>query len=275
MAAFRDIRNDTLSFDSIHIDSTFLSLKYLNFPSQRTSVEKIIELARDWLQQNEQNVVVIRMPANYGYEFLLGHLAETFANEIHVSSENVSDYGFLPELDGCYSRCLTKRTRIHFQCNPDGPRSLSQSWTIRSIACCPRLAERYIRVIRPTAMKWTDWKRGTPIFEPHADRPETFFVCYSTHSSFNEIKQLLQFINAKCVKFNVMPEDKAREVHAAYEHIVNSAKKEDQTKAAPSGPDPSPVIQFSRIAISASDRPVDLDEDCSKRPKIKRRKRAA
>lgn len=253
----------------MYIDSTFLSQRYLEFPTQRQSVDAIIELTKSWLLKNTENVVVIRMPANYGYEFLLSLLGEQFAQQIHIASANVCDYSFLPELDGCYTGYVTKNTRIHFQCEAD---LASRQWTSRKIVCCPSLPENRIRVIRPTAMKWTEWKRNTPIVLPHEEFLETFFVCYSNHSSFTEIKQLIQFIKAKCVKFNVMPADKRLEIHAAYQQIVND---DDKTKeeSAMSVPDSNPIITFSRIVINSGGRSQE-DDDYASRPKLKRRKRA-
>lgn len=237
---------------------------------QRQSVDAIIELTEKWLNKNGENVVVIRMPANYGYEFLLGQLAEHFANEIHMSSENVQDYSFLPELDGCYSRYVSKNTRIHFQCGSD---QTSRKWFTRSIVCCPSLAERYIRIIRPTAMKWTDWEKNTAIVMPHEDFSETFSVCYSNHSSFNEIKRLIRFINAKSVKFNVMPADKRQEIIAAYRQIVEDDDDDDDREVEKVADDP--IITFSRIVISSQNRHDEDDDDYASRPKIKRRRKVA
>lgn len=214
-----------------------------------------------------QNVVVIRMPANYGYEFLLSQLAEDFPNEIHMASENVRDYSFLPELDGCYSDLL-KGTRIHFQCEAG---QSSRKWSSRTIKCCPLLHEKYIRIIRPTAMKWKDWRKNTPIFEQHEDFPETFSVCYSNHSSFTEIKQLIQFIKAKNVQFNVLPLAERQEILAAFDQIVKD-DAEKEAESAESEPDLNSIITFSRIVINSQQRP-DENEDYESRPKIKRRKR--
>lgn len=269
LTAFRDNRKDVLPFDCIYIDSTFLSQQYLEFPAQRQSVDAIIELTESWLLKNSENVVVIRMPANYGYEFLLSLLAEHFAKQIHIASANVCDYSFLPELDGCYSGYVTKNTRIHFQCEAE---CASRQWTGRKIVCCPSLAENHIRIIRPTAMKWTDWKRNTPIVVPHEDFPETFFVCYSNHSSFTEIKQLIQFINAKSVKFNVLPADKRLEILDAYRQIVND-DSENKAESSMSPNDSNPIITFSRIVINSGGRSQD-DDDYASQPKLKRRKRA-
>lgn len=265
ITAFRDMRNDVLAFDSIYIDSTFLSLRYLVFPTQRQSVDQIIALTTNWLTKNDKNVAVIRPPANYGYEFLLGRLAEYFANEIHLSSANVGDYNFIPELDGCYTACVSSKTRIHFQCA-----ALRSNWSSKTILCCPSLHENHIRIIRPTAFKWTDWRENDPLFAPHEDMPETFFVCYSNHSSYTEIKQLIQFIDAKNVKFNVMPTESNRRVEmlAAYRQIVRDKNgTEDE-------PEPEkPIVTFSRIVINDCDRSGDNDDTIS-RPKLKRRKKA-
>lgn len=268
--AFRGMRDDVLPFDRMYFDSTFFFPQYLEFPQQRESVDAIIDLTKEWLNKNDQNVVVIRMPANYGYEFLLVNLAKEFGNVIHMSSDNVSDYSFLPELDGSYSGIVSKKTRIHFQCDSSAKWTVN-NWPIRKIECSPSLAEKYIRIIRPTAQRWENWEKNTPIVAPHELFPETFYVCYSNHSSFSELKHLIRYINAKKDEFNVMPSDKRQKLHEAYKHIV---KDVDERGAEPVAVESNsnPIITFSRIVIDNQRRPVQ-DEDLENRPKIKRRKK--
>lgn len=268
--AFRGMRDDVLPFDRMYFDSTFFSLQYSQFPQQRESVDAIIDLTEKWLNKTDQNVVVIRMPANYGYEFLLVRLAQHFGNVIHMSSENVGDYSFLPELDGSYSGIVSKNTRIHFQCDSHA-KWTTKNWPVRKLECCPSLAEKYIRIIRPTAQRWENWRNNAPIVAPHENLPETFYVCYSNHSSFTELKHLIQYINAKKDEFNVMPREKRQELHETYKHIV---KDVDERGAEPAADEPNsnPIITFSRIVIDSQKRPGE-DEALENRPKIKRRKK--
>lgn len=207
------------------------------------------------------------MPANYGYEFLLSHLAGQFANEVHISSGNAGDYSFLPELDACYSKHVSRNTRIHFQCDP----IQSKTWSSRSILCCPELQEKHIRIIRPTAWIWAGWEENTPIYERVDDFVETYRVCYSNHSSFTEIQELIKFINAKSVKFNVQPPENRHEIQAAFNQIVGGEDK-GEIKMVSDEADSIPFITFSRIEINSKSRP-NQDDDHSSRPKIKRRRK--
>lgn len=266
ITTFRNDQSDVLKFDSLYIDSTFLFRRYLNFPTQQQSVNAIIELTQAWLLKNDSNVVAIRMPANYGYEFMLSGLAEKVKTQIHIDSANAGDYSYLPDLDGTYTGCMSKDVRIHFQCGNDQ----MGKWKQKFIACCPSLAPKHIRIIRPTAMKWENWRQSDPIYELYDEIPEIYSVCYSNHSSFTEIKQLIQFIQAENVQFNVMPSngDGRREMLDAYKQIVGESPEKLTTS------DADRIITFSRIVINckAGNRSKE-EEDCSNRPKLKRRKR--
>lgn len=201
--AFRDARGEVLPLDCIHIDSSFLSVSHPEFPSQRQSNETICELAGDWLARDERNVVVLRTPANYGSEHLFLSLTEKLRQKIHICKDAIKDYLYFPELDDSVTANDDERkVRIHC-CPPD-----SGSWSSPNLKCHPELPSNFIRIIRPTAIRWENWNDKMEIVEQCGS---VYFVCYSNHASFNEIRKFVAYLKPKKVEFNVMPVDCAAE----------------------------------------------------------------
>lgn len=196
--AFKDVRGDIILLDSIYIDSTFLSSEYPNFPSQTQSNEQILKLTEDWLSMNQQNVVVLRPPANYGYEYLFGFLSEKLHQKIHIFKDTIKDYRCFPDLRGSVTDSI-ERENVRIHCCP----STNGDWKSLSLRCCPGLSAEFIKIIRPTAFRWNEWNESEKIH--HEIDKNLSFVCYSNHASFNEIKELINYLKPKRIEFNVLP----------------------------------------------------------------------
>lgn len=204
MRALKTSSNTAIPLDAAYIDSTFLSLKYHRFPKQQDSVDAIIDLIKIWLQRNVQNIVVIRPPALYGYEFLFTQIVQKLNMKIHMSQATFNDYQFIPELDNCFDRSTVRRQRIHLcssaECTPT-----RYKWDSKSLVCSPQIDAKHICIIRPTATKWNGLVAGAQITIPHESIPNVHFVCYSNHSSYEEINDLLTYLKPKNVQLNVVP----------------------------------------------------------------------
>lgn len=198
--------NDDMSLDAAYIDSTFLSVKFPYFPTQRESVDATIRLIDDWLRQSKRNVIVIRPPALYGYEYMFKEIVDRFNQKIHMTQETINDYQYVPELDDCFHRGPKSDARIHLcksrECTDDTYR-----WSSTSLACMPDVEAKYIRIIRPTAQRWENLHAKEEIVALHESKPNINFVCYSNHSSYYEIVDLLKYLKPKTVKLNVEPGD--------------------------------------------------------------------
>lgn len=122
---------DQISLDCLYLDSTFLSINYVHFPSQRKSVDTIINLTAKWLQAHPKNVLFLRPPANYGYEFLLVQLSQHFKVKIHVANATFQDYQYIPDFDSYISD------------NPTNFIFLSNEFGIRTplYECCDDMTE--------------------------------------------------------------------------------------------------------------------------------------
>lgn len=175
---------------SVYLDSTFLLPEYNEFPAQKESVAEVEKLTKRWLEKSPKNRVFLQIPARFGSEFLLLELYKRLKVDMHLSSV---DQGcllpFIPEM----------RHFIVPQLND----SVMVVVGMRSTELNPRFQWR---TIRPSAMYWTNWRRGDPLVKQDGLRKELFRVCYSSHSSASEIVALLELLQPKITRLNVNPD---------------------------------------------------------------------
>lgn len=257
---------ETAELDCLHLDSTFLSMNYLYFPRQCESVATILKLAETWLTANEANVVFLRPPAVYGYEYLLVKIAQHFKIKIHVSDTIFEDYLYIPILDDHISNNQLKCGRIHLCLSEGG----FNKWETKKSTCLPKIDDRCVRIIRPTAMKWENLCATDQIYEINTNN--TYFVCYSNHASLDEIKFLIQYLHPKLVKLNVVPKDR----HQVNEmnHLLNEICENVQNKPK-SQSELIPKINESHISetrIQAFSNSMSREISDETTPKLKKRR---
>lgn len=223
MSELKKFNNGLAELDSLYLDSTFLSSDYKYFPTQWQSTETIKILSNDWLSASKDNHVVIRPPANYGYEFLLTTLSETLNMKIHITNPAYADaYKYIIDFYKHFDDLLDLegRIRIHL-CSTN--ESAGYQWHKRVLPCRSSITADRIRIIRPTAMKWKNLTPNDPYFEMKASDPNVYFVCYSNHASFDEIKDLIEFLKPKNVHLNVEPDnaEEKRQMKRALNSIID------------------------------------------------------
>lgn len=217
--ALKKFINNKLELDSVYLDSTFLTLDYTYFPTQRNSINIIIKIIEQWLNENHENIVILRPPANYGYEFVLTQISKYFNEKIHVSNESAKDYLFIPELDAHVSSDIKSTGRIHL-CSSGNS---SDKWHAKKCMCLPQIDEKNICIVRPTAMKWKKLNVNDECYERHINIDNCYFVCYSNHSSYDEIKHFIQYLRPKNVRLNVIPSEmiQRNNMFNALDEIIN------------------------------------------------------
>ncbi|XP_055843298.1 protein artemis-like [Episyrphus balteatus] len=184
------LKNKTV--DSIHLDSTFLSERFYEFPTQYESISEICSLIHEWLEMHYENKVLIEMPAQYGVEFLFMAIEQKLGQKIYVNEKQWQKYVYLPAMDHCIS--------------PDASKCRIFTKFKGFYGTYPDYPLKKLRVIKPSAMFWKDWKRGEPIVMQVGDKNE-YRVAYSNHCSCLELKQFLEFIKPKRVSLNVVPDN--------------------------------------------------------------------
>ncbi|XP_008548658.1 protein artemis isoform X1 [Microplitis demolitor] len=171
-------------FDSIYIDTTFFNPINKFFPSRRDSVKEICRVANDWIRQDVNNIVVLECSAHYGPEYLFIELSNALNLRIHVKNKVYESYTFVPEL----SKCVTndpQSTPIHACMN-----KLNRYSNV-VLECRRNVEFKSVITIVPSVFRWKD-KDVTKGITEWDGCNNKFNVCYSCHSSYDE---LVDFIN--------------------------------------------------------------------------------
>lgn len=105
-----------------------------------------------------------------------------------------------------------KKTQIH-NC------SSSYSCGPHNIYCRDDIKQSYVRHVRPSAQIWKGWDEKSDLFEE--ENTNFFRVCYSSHCSYNELKEFLSYLKPKCIEPCVVPKNNP---HEFYQSINEYAK---------------------------------------------------
>lgn len=194
MRKMKQLKSLVGCLDTVYIDSTFFSYHYKNFPEQHRSAKKICDIIKDWLSKSSKHVISLKFPARYGYELLFIKIGEMLDVKIHINENEMENFRYIPELDNIFT--TNPRSNIH-ACfdykNKNG----------KQLTCNRELDPALILVIKPTAMIWTEWQHTSEIVSK--DSNGNVRVCYSNHSSLNEIQEFLILLKPKNVELNVLP----------------------------------------------------------------------
>lgn len=201
MIALKRLANAESRLDCIYVDSSFFSPEYDFFPSQRQSANTISTIASQWVNSDPNNIVALRPPANIGYEFLVMELSRYLGQRLHVSNALYAEYSAIPELSECITQAIESSARIHL-CTPE----TQFNWKSDKCRCLPSLKAENVCIIRPTACRWTNLKSTDACYEKNGFK-NWYFVCYSNHASYAEIKYLIEYLKPYDIKLNVVPKE--------------------------------------------------------------------
>lgn len=186
----RSLQN--IRLDKIYLDSTFFKKSYFEFPLQFESADKICEIIKEWIDRGKNHIIKFELPARYGSEFLYKKIAEKLKKRVNVSTEAMSQYKHIVELDNCVTNVL-EGCQI-FVKSPDNINYINQK-------------TNKVKCIKPTAMYWTNWSVGKKISEE--DSFSGVRVCYSSHSSYSEIRDILLYLKPSQIYLNVLPAEES------------------------------------------------------------------
>ncbi|OAD54108.1 Protein artemis [Eufriesea mexicana] len=197
------------TFSKIYLDTTFLSTDFCAFPSRQESIFKIYEVSRNWLSKDPRNVVILECSATYGSEFIFVELSKMLNMKIHVRNDVFESYCRIAQLS-CYVTNDPHSTLIH-ACK----KKISSS----GLHCRGDVSNENIITVVPSVMKWR--KKDTSIIgEWDKDKKRTFNVCYSTHSSLDELKAFVQYFKTLEIYPCVVKTDQEKEVY----YLLNTIK---------------------------------------------------
>lgn len=166
---------------NIYLDTTFFKKTYEHFPLREQSIKAFCDLINDWLKKNLNNQVSILTPAKYGSEYLFIETYQHLNQPIHVDEEKYKLYKCFPEMDKVVTLDATK-TRIHNYCS---------GWNRWNKIC---LTEDNINIlnIKPSAMIWHNYNAEDSIVKDTYSKTKS--VCYSSHSSYTELIDIIKFL---------------------------------------------------------------------------------
>lgn len=217
---FYNSLNEVKRIDKIYLDTTFFSKKYPQFPTRSQSLKELCKIIGNILKKGERALVHIKPSANYGYECCFKEIYEKLGMPVHVNEDAYEFYRFIPEMDNCVTLDGSV-TRIHSNCG------------MRFKTMCDFGLDMNVPSISLTAFRWT----GEGLKDGYISeyRGNNYFICYSTHASYEEGVALLTFLKPKEIEICVKHEDPNfnREMQDLLDTILYNIRKENIFKQEP------------------------------------------
>ncbi|XP_052780861.1 uncharacterized protein LOC128217634 [Mya arenaria] len=182
---------------SLYIDTTFCTPDTLHIPSRHHCIDAVYELVREWTLLSPQHVVYIYLRAQYGHEPLLNAVAARLNKKVHVSGHKFEVYENIIEFAGNFTN-KGRGTQIH-ACDKNCTVEVDGS----IISCKDQHDPDKVLVILPTTMYFTQYQHIT-LDKMIKKMGDNFYrACYSFHSSYTEVKDLLSYLKPDAVFSNV------------------------------------------------------------------------
>lgn len=234
-------------FNKVYLDTTFLNYQFSYLPPRKESLMKINQAVNEWLDQDPRNVVMLECSALFGSEFLYMELSKSLNKKIHVKDHLYNIYCNIAELAPHVTND-PKSTPIHACTNK----------TARSLQCRYDVQKENILIIVPSVLKWKG-KDILKVAEWDECRERTYNVCYSMHSSLNELKAFIQYFDPMEVVPCVCSKDKKKEIYKILNEIMNKSNNQI-TKDKPKYKLQLPHYKISNVATSTN---IDFSDDDS------------
>ena len=189
-----------MKLDSVYVDTTFCVPEANFIPSRVDCLNIITKTAREWFSSgNNDKIVHVFSRTRYGYEFLMMALAAEFGCKVHVTPTQFSRYQFVPSLREILTTDAAS-TKIHF-CQV--PWNVVQDPDILPCASQYFAAPEKLTIV-PSAMYFTKSKVSAREMVK-CETDTRIRVCFSTHSSFEEIVDFLRCLKPRAIYPNVKP----------------------------------------------------------------------
>lgn len=155
-------------------------------------------------------LVHIKVPARYGYEYLLMELNAKLNEKICVNFDIYNQYTTISLLESCVTMNQDK-SRIFLK-------AVSET----------DIEDQNILTLQLSAMFWSKWSPDRPFVKKITKN--YYRVLYSTHCSFNEIRDFILFLKPKKVHLNVLPPHgkERQEMFDELSRIQNSIMPKDE-----------------------------------------------
>ena len=202
---FNGDRKLRFKIDSVYVDTTFCVPAAQFIPDRETCLSIIQETITTWFNGDITAIAHVYSRSRYGYEFLMVHLSKFFRCQIHVTDAQYQRYRCVPSI----KKFLTtdpNSTKIHFCQTPLS--SCTGSARVRPAMPCLldlKTAAKVLTLI-PSVMYFTRLDVCAKDMVA-TESPKVVRVCYSSHSSYDEIIDFLTFLKPVNIYPNVKPND--------------------------------------------------------------------
>lgn len=177
---------------ALYLDTTFASKNYYEFPTRKESSTSLIKVVEEWLEKDPNNKICLWMPGYVGVEYAIVEVAKHFKCSIHVHNTKYEElYSSIADLDNYVTPIFTDN-RIHAcsktECDND------------SINCI--MLNKNVKCVQLNALAFTKDIINTDGYV--IDKNNITRVCYSSHASCKELREIVKFLNPEKLHFNVI-----------------------------------------------------------------------
>ncbi|CAF2975097.1 unnamed protein product [Rotaria socialis] len=205
--------------DNIYIDMTFFRPEILHIPKREVSCEALILWIKDLLADKSNVNFHFKQSARVGYEQIFRALYDSLGMRVHVEQSQYEFFSCLPIIQECLTTDPTT-TRLHACRTPSSnytqPCSLFRNcdkpirillsimWFTEQISASELLVEyheyhsNFDQNLSRRCIGFQDYGADN-IDTNFQDTYVNYRLCYSLHSSFSEIVDVLKTLKPKCV----------------------------------------------------------------------------
>ena len=195
------------TIDSVYLDTTFCVPQATFIPSREDCLDLIQKTISEWFDKGQESrrIVHLYSRSRYGYEYLMVALSKFFHCKIHVTQSQYGRYLYVPSILTVLTTDANS-TYIHFCqrsfCTDENPT------TSRLMPCLseqPRNAE--VLTLIPSVMFFFTKFGVKPDDLAVCESESIVRVCYSSHSSYEEIVDFLGHLKPGRIYPSVKPND--------------------------------------------------------------------
>lgn len=201
-----------LKFDNIYLDTTFFTSSFSHLPIREKVYPEIIKVVEDWLRKDRDNLIRIEVSSRFGAEYIFGKLADKFKTKVHVSNDVYRAFRRIETVKP-WLTVDPNETRIH-ACQLKGVKK-------SILNCRSNVDGKKIMTIVPSVWYWKD-RNLTKNFTELLTSEQRFYVCYSTHCSYEELKEFINYFRPINVHPCVVQENKFKDLKENIDGILKT-----------------------------------------------------
>ncbi|XP_060590086.1 protein artemis-like [Ruditapes philippinarum] len=203
---------------SLYVDTTFCSPENLYIPSRQQCIDAVCQLVHEWTSISPKHIVNIYLRAQFGHEPLLNAVASRLNKKVHVNNHKFGIYNRIQEFHGNFTSDGLN-TQLH-ACDKNCMIEVDGE----EVLCSETHDADKVLAILPTTMYFTQFSHLTLDKIIKKINSNFFRACYSFHSSYTEVKDLISYLKPERVFPNVKPPSDSS--LAVTQHRLNTMLKE-------------------------------------------------